>query len=69
MQPQIILALGACLAVVALVSGWIGARAPDPRRGPRLVPWRLIMLLSAAGVVLLAAQLAAALGGGSGPRP
>lgn len=67
MDPRLILALGGALALVALVSGWLGARAPDPRRGPRLVPYRLIMLLSAAGVVLLAAQLAATLG--AQPRP
>ena len=33
-------------------SGWRGARAPDLVRGPRLTPWRLIMLLAAAAVML-----------------
>jgi len=47
------LALAGLALVVALVSGWRGALPADPKRGVRLVPWRLIMLLSAALLVLL----------------
>lgn len=37
------------LAVIAGgVCGWRGAQPPDPRRGPRLFPWRFVMLLCAA---------------------
>ncbi|WP_245158163.1 MULTISPECIES: hypothetical protein [unclassified Brevundimonas] len=51
------------IAALALAgfSGWRGAREPDPLRGPRLVPWRFLMLLSAALALLLlihAARLA-----------
>jgi len=37
----------------AVFCGWRGARPPDLRRGPRLAPWRMMMVLSAA-VALLA---------------
>jgi len=47
--------LSAIIGGGALVAfaGWRGARAPDLARGPRLAPWRLIMVL-AAGLVLFA---------------
>ena len=47
----------ACLAL-AVFSGWRGAQPPDPIRGVRMVPWRGIMLLSAALVVVLIVRLA-----------
>jgi hypothetical protein len=44
----------ACVALaLAVLCGWLGARPPDPTRGPRLVPWRMLMLISAAGVLAL----------------
>ena len=33
-----------------MLFGWIGARKPDPMRGPRLAPYRFLMLLFAAVV-------------------
>jgi hypothetical protein len=53
--------LFACLAIAGF-SGWRGARAPDPFRGPRLVPWRFIMLLSAALAMYFAAHVLALFG-------
>lgn len=53
MDLQITLAIAAGLAALGLFAGWRGARPPDPHRGPRLVPWRFIMLLSAAGLLLM----------------
>lgn len=49
--PTLALAM-TCLAL-ALFSGWRGALPADPKRGVRLVPWRLIMMLSAALLFLL----------------
>lgn len=40
---------GAGLAVFA---GWRGAKPSQPALGPRLAPWRLIMVLSATLVML-----------------
>lgn len=42
------------LAALGLFAGWRGARPPNPHKGPRMAPWRFIMLLAAAGVVLMA---------------
>jgi hypothetical protein len=46
----------------AVFCGWRGARPPDFRRGPRLVPWRPLMLLSASGAILLLVHLLNLLG-------
>ncbi len=51
----------ACLAL-AVFAGWRGARPWDPRRGVRMAPWRLIMVLSAAAVFILLIHLGALLG-------
>jgi len=37
--------------------GWRGARPPDIQRGPRMAPWRFLMLLGAAGALLLLVHL------------
>ena len=42
--------------------GWRGARPPDLHRGPRLMPWRFLMLLSAAGVLVLLVHVVNLLG-------
>ena len=52
----------AAAALVALFSGWRGARKPDPMRGPRRIPWRGLMLTSAALAVFLLVHLVNLLG-------
>jgi len=56
--------ISACAGLLALavVAGWRGARPPNPHRGPRMVPWRFIMLLSAAGLLGALTWLAGLLG-------
>ncbi len=49
-------------ALFAAGSGYMGARAPDPRRGPRMLPWRFMMLLGVLAVMLLAVHLLTLLG-------
>jgi hypothetical protein len=39
--------------------GWRGARPWDPRKGPRMIPWRLLMLLCAALELTLLIHLVA----------
>ncbi|MBI1199169.1 MAG: hypothetical protein GC203_15015 [Phenylobacterium sp.] len=56
MDFRTLFAVGGGLAALALVAGWRGARPPNLQRGPRLVPWRFIMLLSAAVAILLIFQ-------------
>ena len=38
--------------------GWRGARPPDLRRGPRMIPWRPLMALSAVFVLLMLVHIA-----------
>ena len=46
------------LLVLAVFSGWRGARLPNPHKGPRMVPWRWIMLLSTTAAILVLLELA-----------
>lgn len=46
------LALGVACLVLAAFCGWRGARPVDPLKGPRMMPWRLLMVIFAFGVVL-----------------
>lgn len=64
MSIGLTLALIAACTALAVLAGWRGARPPDLMRGPRLIPWRFIMLLAVALTSLLVVHLAhAALGG------
>jgi hypothetical protein len=58
---------GACLAV-GILAGWRGARPPDPMKGPRMVPWRFLMVLAAAGAIVFGAAAAQLAGFGPPPR-
>jgi hypothetical protein len=44
----------AALAFVAAFAGWRGAQLPNPHRGPRMVPWRFLMVLAAAAAIVTA---------------
>ena len=48
--------------------GWRGARPPDLRHGPRLVPWRPLMALGAAAMLLMLVHLVNLLGVETGIR-
>ena len=58
--PTAILAV--VFALFAGVSGYMGARAPDPKRGPRMMPWRFLMLLAVVALLLLVVHLLTLLG-------
>ena len=47
-----LLALAIALAALAGFAGWRGARPPNPMKGPRLIPWRAIMVVSATAAIL-----------------
>jgi hypothetical protein len=51
------LAASAAFLAIAVFAGWRGARPPNPHRGPRLAPWRFMMLLSAAVLMFLLGHL------------
>lgn len=56
MDLRMTLALSAGFAALAAFAGWRGARPPNPMKGPRLIPWRPIMVSAAAAAVLLLVQ-------------
>jgi hypothetical protein len=64
LTPTIALALAA--AALAASFGWLGARQPDPGKGPRLVPWRMLMALAAAATLVLVVHLVNLLGFATG---
>lgn len=57
MSLTLTLALAGVFLALALFAGWRGARPPNPHKGPRLAPWRFIMLLSAAGLLVMIVHL------------
>ncbi|MGH7019499.1 MAG: hypothetical protein ACREEY_06455 [Brevundimonas sp.] len=67
MSPSLTLTLLAVSTAVAVLSGWRGARPPDLSKGPRMMPWRFIMLVAGALAVLLLIHLASVLGGRTFP--
>ncbi|QYC09568.1 hypothetical protein [Brevundimonas nasdae] len=58
--------LGAAVAVMVFC-GWRGARAPDPFKGPRMIPWRFLMIGAAAAAMLLLIHLATLFGAARAP--
>ena len=46
------LVLVALAAGFAAFCGWRGALPSQPLRGPRLIPWRALMLLATAGAIV-----------------
>jgi len=52
------LAVAAALLVLAVFAGWRGALPPNLVKGPRMIPWRGVMLFSSTGVMLLLVHIA-----------
>jgi hypothetical protein len=57
MDMTLTLEVAAGFLAVAVFAGWRGARPPNLDRGPRLAPWRFIMLLSAAVLMFVLGHL------------
>jgi len=53
MDASALLALAAGLAALAAFAGWRGARPPDLMKGPRMIPWRPIMVFAAAAAIVV----------------
>ena len=62
MDMTLTLEIGAGLLGLAVFAGWRGARPPNPHKGPRLMPWRFIMLAAAACVLPILVHLVTLLG-------
>jgi hypothetical protein len=66
MPLPLTLALAAAFLALAAFAGWRGARPPDFAKGPRMAPWRFIMLMAAAAAVFLTVHLVNLLGVNTG---
>jgi hypothetical protein len=62
MSLNLTLGLIAGVLLLTVFAGWRGARPSQPHQGVRMIPWRFVMLLSAAFLVLLLVHAAALLG-------
>jgi len=62
MSLTLTLALLAAAVALAVFAGWRGARPSQPHLGVRMIPWRFVMILAGAGVLVLLVHLAALLG-------
>ena len=56
------LALTAVALAITVFAGWRGARPWDPSRKVRMAPWRFIMVLGGAVVMVLLIHVGALLG-------
>jgi hypothetical protein len=57
MDLTLTLELAAGFLAAAVFAGWRGARPPNPHKGPRLMPWRFLMILSAAVLLFVLGHL------------
>jgi hypothetical protein len=57
MDWPVTLAVAAGLAVLTVLFGWAGSRPPDLQRGPRLAPYRFLMMLGATGLLLMVVHM------------
>ncbi|HEY8617197.1 hypothetical protein [Phenylobacterium sp.] len=53
MTLTVTFAAAAAFLGVAVFAGWRGAQPPNPLKGPRLMPWRPIMVAAAVGLILM----------------
>ena len=58
MDQTTTLVIGAIAALLTAFFGWRGALPPDFVKGPRLIPYRFLMLLSAATLLMMVVHLA-----------
>ncbi len=62
MTLSVTLGLIAAFLAIAVFAGWRGAQPPDPLKGVRMAPYRLIMVTAAAAVLILLVHLVNLLG-------
>ena len=62
MDLNLTLALCAALLIVASFAGWRGSKPPNVIKGPRMMPWRFIMVTAAAFAMFLIVHIVNLLG-------
>ena len=48
--------------ILAVLFGWLGARPINVLKGPRLIPWRPLMMICVVGLMLMMVHLVNLLG-------
>lgn len=66
MDLALTLAALAGLLALGVFAGWRGAQPPNLLKGPRMIPWRLIMVTSAAMALLVLVHLVNLMGVSTG---
>jgi hypothetical protein len=67
MFPTLVLAAG--FLAVTILFGWLGARPPNLSARPRLIPWRLLMLLAFVAMIAVLVHAVALLRATNGSSP
>lgn len=55
--------------ILAVLFGWLGARPINILKGPRMVPWRPLMMICVVGLMLMIVHLVNLLGVQTGNPP
>lgn len=66
MPLDVTIAASLTLLALAAFAGWRGSRPSDPMRGPRLIPWRFIMVTASALALFFVVHLVNLLGVSTG---
>jgi hypothetical protein len=59
----------ALLMALAVLCGWRGARPADIQKGPRMMPWRLLMMICVVAIILFVVHLLNLFGMQTGGAP
>ncbi len=69
MDLPITIAAAVVFLALAAICGWLGARPVNVLKGPRLVPWRPLMMVFVVGLMLMVVHLVNLLGVSTGNQP
>lgn len=69
MDLPLTLSAAVAFLALALVCGWMGARPINVLKGPRMIPWRPLMMASVVGFMLMLVHLFNLLGVQTGNPP
>jgi hypothetical protein len=66
MDLNVTLAIFGILVVIAAFAGWRGSKPSNPLKGPRMIPWRFIMVTASAFALVMIVHAANLLGVSTG---
>lgn len=69
MDLPLTIAAAVVFLALAVICGWLGARPINVLKGPRLMPWRPLMMVFVVGLMLMVVHLVNLLGVQTGTPP